>query len=1238
MRPDDGGAGIIKRTKSITHSAGSTFGTPSYTTPTAAAPSMGLGSRLVQAISQGGIGNFARGIVASTGAYNKSLQTTNTKLDEQVALLATINKLYKEKKISKREYQAQINAINTVTQELSSSTGGDLDTLMGVTDKRKVAMGAAETALTPFMFSPTGAVTTTAVARAALLAKKGGDLNKLGTALNKAGVVSGRALKQPKLAATVAQQTGLGAAGGGLYAGGKDNATDMDIVKGALLGGALSGAVVGGGSLLGKGLDKGVKATGRAISGGISKTETGRAFMEALKTADRKLGNDLRVYTDAIVDKADKATLTRLVGNVRKAQGISDYEWKHNAEIANLQKILSGKTMKDVNPLLKQVTDYQTLVNNAKQAGLEIPKFTGSAKAKKIYEALNKSTKKPIQDLYDNNMITKENYEKWMKDKNYTRIQREVEEHLQDSGFMSERLSVSKSITSQKLQQGDGEALNPLATFRDWHNRVYKEIEANKAVTFFTDTLLKQGDATMLRDADKVMLRQKMQQFLTDSEPGKKFAERMAKKYGKEVRKIQGQLDKLNRKGLSESLKIDRSAKGKKDAYRYKTEEYLTNLRRTSVPKNIERAVGTPSPLAGSLKTRQSIEAGVKATDVRQLMEDLVMTDSTKLAALRKQIGNRNPKLAQALDEFTAYKDELAGFNAARSGAHGEIRANADSIRTNLPTLSRINKGITEVIKVEPKIAAVVNSMDPVQLGAVGKFLAIPARVLRTGATAGNLAFTLPNYIADQLSSAIISKNAWRTHHPMSIIFGMKESLKFVANDVSGKKAFKLDDIAERYFRTEKFSPSQNLARDLPEAIREVAADFGMKTTTRYKLTNSWRKFEDVVGTTEHATRLQNYIGTYKGAISDGMTSTKAHELALSAARMNSVDFFQRGELAKGMAWMNPYLNASIQGVRTTAMAFSSRPTATTAKIAVILGMPVAASTYNNLSSPEKAMAYMNLSDYTKENNIVWVLGKDSIITIKLPPGFKSFVKPIRNLVEGEFVGERQSFMESAKNLLIDPFNPLGSNRDEMLSSIIPQPLKPAVETVTNHSFFTGDKIVGDRLSNKLAEDQVYKTTGTTYRDIAKKLGISPLLVQNFIRSTGGGLAEQFVAAADEGRKNILGQDVVVSNRGLQEQIIGRVYKTSGGEVGRRMYESFAFNDRVLNSGSAKVTEAMKAGDEGKARGIANDTNKLLEANFNAFYKKYGEFMTSEEKEMFDSIKRGTYISTKSSALQRRAK
>lgn len=525
-------------------------------------------------------------------------------------------------------------------------------------------------------------------------------------------------------------------------------------------------------------------------------------------------------------------------------------------------------------------------------------------------------------------------------------------------------------------------------------------------------------------------------------------------------------------------------------------------------------------------------------------------------------------------------------------------------------TLARFKDGVKELVKTDPQIVDSIKNMDKITLGGLQKFVMAPARLLQAGATGLNTAFAVPNFIRDQVSSLVVSKNAGATHNPLAFYEGLKEAVakptaRAVLRGVGARKAsetyFQPSAEFQEFISRNRNMTTADLVRDLKSATRSAYEELGVKGE------GFLRKLENFNTATEKASRYQNFIGTYRNTLKKGADPEEALRQAQQAARENSVDFSQKGELAVFFKIANPYFNAAVQGSRTLGRALKERPVATSAKIGATILTPVAVSTYYNLSDPERAAIYAQIPEYERNSNIIMVLGGDrGYIKLPLTPGIKEFADPLRNLIESEYLGDRKGLLETAKSLIVDPFSPIPTDTPEQfVGSMIPQALRPAVENVANFSFYRGDNVVPEYLKGEEVQDQAFKNTPQLYKDIGAVLGASPLQVQNIIRGYGAGGAEQLVAALDAAR----GQGNM--DKTTIGQIVGRFYKENpegGGAVKNQFYEEYTPLSDRKSSVSSKVTAAIKNNDVSTARKLASDFNNKVADAERRYKTGYGVF------------------------------
>lgn len=894
-------------------------------------------------------------------------------------------------------------------------------------------------------------------------------------------------------------------------------ATGEDYLKSAA-----TGAVIGAGvPLAGKVTKGGVKAltgTDKIISDTLSKgaekvagTTVGKKIADFGTKVEQKLTNNLAVvqqpfknmFDDAAGGRQVNEVVRELATNVRQATGLAAARREANPAWQDLGKLLAPESRgpipryqarKEAVKLGKFISTKQDAINAAKTGAKDVTVPVGDAKQEQAYTLLNKATKDDVQYAFDNDLIPKDKYDNFMKDENYTRVQREMGDIVSGApnGKGGAEASLSSTVFGQKLKGSTKQAKDPFTSYIDWSNTITEQVERKK----FADYVIAQ--------------RQK--------------------------------------------LGVD------KGFVKNKTETAADLIAR-----------GTPKEVANEIASKLDTNAG---------------------------------------------NDTLATFK----------------------------KGIKQLYRTDPKVVDAIKNMDRISFGGLQKFVMGPARVLQAGATGLNFAFAVPNFIRDQVSSFVLSKNGFATHNPLAIFEGIKEAMlkpagRALAKTAVGvKKAENLwqpSDTYKEFMSRNANMTSVDLTRQLKTATRQAYEELGLRGESPI------RKLENINSATEKAGRYQNFMGTYRKAIKNGVDPDNALRQAQQAARENSVDFSQKGEWSSFMRIFNPYANAAIQGSRSLGRALKERPLATSAKIATTIMLPVAASTYYNLSDPERAAIYAAIPDYERKANVIFVLGGNrGYIKMPLPPGIKEFAAPLRGMIESEYLGDEQTFAETAKSLLFDPFSTINTDSPEQLvGNVIPQGIRPLAENALNKSFYTGKQIVPDYLKGEDTKDQVYKSTSQVYRDLGSLFGVSPLQVQNIIKGYGAGGSEQIVSVLDKTRKAAGGKDITADQRDTASQIVNRFYGQSPDQAAfatNKFYDTYTPIKAKRDKASRDVTALVKAGNIQEAKRKAEEFNTSLTGKFGSFNKQFAD-NPAYSKDLKDMMQ-GLFIKTTDTAFKARVK
>lgn len=546
-------------------------------------------------------------------------------------------------------------------------------------------------------------------------------------------------------------------------------------------------------------------------------------------------------------------------------------------------------------------------------------------------------------------------------------------------------------------------------------------------------------------------------------------------------------------------------------------------------------------------------------------------------------------------------------------------------------TISFFDDGVKKTYSTTPEIAQAAKSLNVQQLNILGKIFALPVRMARLGLTGINLPFIATNVIRDQSTGFINSSNALRTS-----LLNPENFTKPLFEAVGHGKLY------QEMVRAGGAGTTYDLARNqVAQTVDRIRSGKSLASKALYTVKHPselLRAVEDIVGRSEELTRIQQYNGTKKALLAQGMDEKNAIIGAAKAARENTVNFARRGEWGTVLNSAFLYLNASIQGTRTFLRAMKTRPAQTFGKVVVSSMFPVATITTWNLSDPERKKAYEDIPEYEKQNNIIIIppnptkdeQGKWNVIKIPLSQEINNIVSLARRPIEAASGLDPLKFKDFS-DAILGTVSPIDPNIGSIMSTAIPQAIKPSAEGYANTNFFTGYPQVPYSLEKLSPEKQIKKDTSDIAITMGQKLGVSPIKIDAFIKGTFGGVGEQLT-----GKQNVI------------DAITARFSKAAGGATDNQDVNDLkdVLMKQADNSAALKL-EAQSKYDELKKlpKEEANARAAELKQSNPALFNKLKDVVTAEklglsykEKQIMmlgvENGERANYIQTKLSELK----
>ena len=869
----------------------------------------------------------------------------------------------------------------------------------------------------------------------------------------------------------------------------------------------------------------------------------------------------------------------------------------------------------------------------------------------KEYNLLTGVYKDDLKNRFDNGLISKAQYDELSKDGfDYVRVQREQPKWLTEKpnsgASTSQKASLSKSDTIQKLDKhAEGEQISPLQVMMDRINNTHLEATRNKAASEIGTMLNDTGAGKFIRTTD--MINEK-RALLTKVAEGKQIA-----------------------------AKLNRTLRTNKNAANNLRKE-ITALKAEGRDKLTRKMNETVDYLDDLAKKNPN---GVFSD--RQMADVLTSMSSTELRRLSRKIATRDKNMQPFLDRIETLNGQL-------KKVHELNRKNwwdANSIKTNpstgdIPTFSFLDKGEKNIIQTSPEIAHAIHNWGKQDINALTEFARKSNQAFKAGTTGLNFAFAGPNFIGDQVESAINSKNVLATHNPINF---MRATMMAAGKPLTKKDA----KILEQYtkfnaggkdidiYRKQKDAANQVAdwinnsgkgGRSLEESVKDPGALLGdaanMAKRAKVKTTEyinplkggkaAWEKFQDAVGLTENITRIQNFRGTYNKALKDGMSESAALSNAKVAARENSIDFNEAGEIGRVVNSFVPYFNSSIQGSRAMARNLRDNPVSASMKIAAIAGGPTVTTTAWNLNDKDRAAIYKDIPEYEKANNFIIVMpgahkkedgSYEGVIKIKKPAGVASFVEPVRKFMEYQHATGKDlsSFIKengagTAMDFASDQ-GPIKFSRDgkfDLLSvagSLTPSAIKPTLEAALNKDMYTGRDIVSDKLAEKPTDEQTSKQKSLLGSALANQLGVAPKHIDHFIKGQFGELGTNIQNAADR----LAGaDDEWAGGRSIDKSIARRFSGTAGGEATTAFYNTYNPAANARKRASEQVTSLIQQGKWNEAKRRAAEYNETIAKRFSGFMHDHADSAGYDDS--WDDKINKLYLSTNVKSFKARAK
>ena len=440
---------------------------------------------------------------------------------------------------------------------------------------------------------------------------------------------------------------------------------------------------------------------------------------------------------------------------------------------------------------------------------------------------------------------------------------------------------------------------------------------------------------------------------------------------------------------------------------------------------------------------KQESYTGVR-TSVRSVAKQLRLEGSTLTRNLWENMDKYYASATASAFQNQTRKiavQQLASLGALRYTKADDPEANLRFKDYNHPEASK--DGVVAVILDNPNDLAAFQMMH-YELNPIMKGFSATTQVLRSTALI-NPMYWIKQLIRDPIHATLVANSGIVTP-----FHSLKEYINILANNSEEVKLLASRGVIGQVDST----------IDLQNFLNQV----GTERLNPSMLAKSMHKIMALHEASDAATRVALYKKAYAEALQQGMSKTDAENFAVHKTR-ESINFSTRGnsKTLNSLRHMIPFLSASIVSLDTlyrAATGYGLNPVEKKAAQQLFVRraamMAVLSAAYAMMLQDDED--YKKLPDNVKDNNWLFPspIGSDhTFVKVAVPFEVGFFFKTIPEVSVRYMAGT-----STGKEMLASIIGGIKHNLPGE-GILIPQAAKPALEAITNHSWFTGRPIEG---------------------------------------------------------------------------------------------------------------------------------------------------------------------------------
>lgn len=468
----------------------------------------------------------------------------------------------------------------------------------------------------------------------------------------------------------------------------------------------------------------------------------------------------------------------------------------------------------------------------------------------------------------------------------------------------------------------------------------------------------------------------------------------------------------------------------------------------------------------------------VKAEEVTRALEDqgLLVTKE----AIRRNLEEKGIKVTdKVLEKALEHETEIATKEAQAFDIY-----RAQSLPLAKDEFAVMVEGKREVYRTTPEIAESIKMLDgsPAAQGLFMKMLSLPASWLRAS-LALTPDFITRNMIRDQTTAGVFSKGG-------TIPF--VDSLRAMGNLI------KKDEVFQSWLKSGGTNASiasldrQYIANDVFQLAKETNFTNRVINVLKHPL-EPLRVASELI---ENSTRLAEF----KRVVGDPASASAGKIMEGGfASREVTVDFKRIGAKMQALNAITAFMNVGVQGLDRTVRAFKENPQGMLTRATAMVTVPSVLLWWANHDDPR----WSDIPQWQKD--LFWiVMTEDHIYRIPKPQELGLIFGSLPERTLEAFFNDNPHAYEDFGKTIMETITP----------NVMPTGLSPIAEQITNHSFFTGNKLIPSSYEGLFPDLQYTEYTSQTARLIGQAVGTlpggrdttfaSPMVIENYVRSWSG--------------------------------------------------------------------------------------------------------------------------------------